>query len=336
MSGQMIDVDGMCAALEAQGLGTAAAICKKFAAGSAAYCSNVVNKDTMMSQQGAPAGGFTAQRLAAMQQQGGQTMLVPVAPSPAGDCGCGCGGKPGGCGGGGACGLPPQRPIPPSSQPVPVPVVGGGTGSCLPGTAQVMPPKCYDCSAIDPCLQAYLYDAQLRLDPWAYEQLRINELPIVNIDKFVGAAPYVNFPLAAGASTFYAQADVQILPFRPAAVKAQPEWTGQPANSKVTLTFYSGPSGLTNITSPNTAGLVKIGQGFKLSNFTCFDDCYYGPFPEFESCRGSAIPYQRSIYVEIVVGAVGQSVLNGIGLELIKAKTYVAAQLCGNFKWFCA
>lgn len=303
--GTMVDLDELCGAFNAAGMDNTGAMCRRFAAGIGAAAGAVKNG-----------------------QQVQQVTAIATRQSE----GCGCGGACGGGGCGGACGLPQQRPFQPQAL-----QQGNGTPGCgpvytRPGAA--MPPKCYDCSAIDECLAEYLYDAQLRLTPWEYDQLRVRENPLVNLDKTVGSAPFQNFPLTAGTAGVFAQADSQILPYRPLAVKAQPEWSGTPANSKVILTFYAGPAGLTNLA--NTDALVQIGSPFKLSNFTCADDCYFGPFPEFESCKGSAIPYGRSIYVKIEVGAVGQSVLNGLGLELIKHKTLQANVLCGNFKWFCA
>lgn len=309
--GTMIDLDQLCAGLDAAGMQNIGAACRKFAGGMQAYCG--------ASQDGQPVTTATA-ALARQQDAGG--------------CGCGCGGAcKGGCGNGRACGIPQQRPIP---EPGMVPSSSTATPGCAPAYARpggAMPPKCYDCSSMDECLAQFLYDAQLRLSPWEYEQLRVNENPLVNLDKFVGSISFQNYPLTANTSGLFAQQDEQRLPYRPLAIKAQPEWTGTPANSKVILTFYAGPYGLDNLTS--TSPLVQIGSPFKLSNFTCHDDCYFGPFPEFESCRGSAIPFERSVYVKVEVGATGQSTLNGLGLEIIKHKTYAARNLCSNFNWFC-
>lgn len=190
-------------------------------------------------------------------------------------------------------------------------------GMCT--SIQSMLQKCRFCRKIDPCVAwMYLKDAE-DLDAAAWEALLQKEGQLVHIDKFVGAAPYVDFPLAANKKGIFTQNDQQQLSYWPEILKLSPDWTGTPMPSKVVLRWFTGPKGLTGLTG--TSALIQIGEDQTLADYACGDSCYVIPFPKVRLCPMGHIPMQRAVYLEVETKAIGAAEVAGINATIIKRGT---------------
>jgi hypothetical protein len=244
--------------------------------------------------------------------------VVPGMPGGCGSCGGGCangqcsfGGGSGGGGpefyGAGRPGGPPAIPQQPGGPPV------------------MVVPGCYsECDGIDPCLYAFLLEARKRFDEWSWLELMKREIDIVHLDTNVGDGVVYQVPaqpLAANQQAILVQNAAQQLPWQPGLIKLNADWNGTKAPSLVTINFWSGISGITNIADPTTAGLIQIGSSYKLSDFECAQDCYLAPWPKLFGCGTNAIPDTRRVYVEVRVGAVGAATLSSYSVTVLKRRT---------------
>ena len=234
--------------------------------------------------------------------------------------GCGCGGKCGGGCGGGSCsmgsGNVPGIPIPSSLPGIP------GAGANY--------PACYTaCRQINPCLGPYLANQALQIDSWSLLELYKNEAEIVHNDVSVGAAPYQSdTPLAAGQSILYAQEVGQQLAYIPGALKVKATFSdGNDYQALLSLTLYSGPRGLTGLTSVN--GLIRIGRPYTFEDFVCGTSCYLAPWPKLFNCANQVIPGERSVYVLVQAGALPDNVtVTSLSIVTIKADTPQYVNCC--------
>lgn len=227
-----------------------------------------------------------------------------VVPGGCGSCGGGC--ANGQCSFGGGSG-PPAIPQQPGGPPV------------------MVVPGCYsECDGIDPCLYAFLLEARKRFDEWSWLELMKREIDIVHLDTNVGDGVTYQVPaqpLATGQNAILVQNAQQQLPWQPGLIKLNADWTGTKAPSLVTINFWSGISGITNIADPTAAGLIQIGSSYKLSDFECAQDCYLAPWPKLFGCGTNAIPDTRRVYVEVRVGAVGAATLSSYSVTVLKRRT---------------
>ena len=244
-------------------------------------------------------------------------------------CGGGCAG--GKCslvtqgGGGGPIVYGGGRP----SGPMPIPQQPGGP-------PVMVVPGCYsECDGIDPCLYQFLMEARLRFDEWSWLELMKREIDVVHFDTNVGNG-IVNQvpaqPLAANQNAILVQNASQQLPWQPGLIKVNADWTGTKAPSLVTINFWSGIAGLTNIGDPTAAGLIQIGSSYKLSDFECAQDCYLAPWPKLFGCSTNAVPDTRRVYVEIRVGAVGAATLSSYSITVLKRQTAQCDKWTGIYK----
>lgn len=248
-------------------------------------------------------------------QMSAAALAMPQRVVPGGGCqGCGGGCAGGKCsfgngsmGGGGY----PNGPQPIPQQP------GGPPIMVVPG--------CYsECDGIDPCLYQFLLEARKRFDEWSWLELSKREIDVVHLDTNVGDGVTYQVPaqpLAASQQAILVQNAAQQLPWQPGLIKLNADWTGTKAPSLVTINFWSGIAGITNIGDPVTAGLIQIGSSYKLSDFECAQDCYLAPWPKLFGCGTNAIPDTRRVYVEVRVGAVGAATLSSYSVTVLKRAT---------------
>lgn len=183
---------------------------------------------------------------------------------------------------------------------------------------------CTLCRKLDPCV-AWMYANDRRdFDSAAWEQLLARDGQLVHVNKYVGAAPYEDLPLEAGKKSIFSQTDEQQLSYWPELIKLDPDWTGTAMPTKVTLKWYTGPKGLTGLT--DTSALLQIGETQTLADYACGTSCYLVPFPEVKLCAMGHIPNRRAVYLEVLVGAVGEAVVTGIGATIIKRGTALWAR----------
>lgn len=248
-------------------------------------------------------------------QMSAAALAMPQRVVPGGGCqGCGGGCAGGKCsfgngsmGGGGY----PNGPQPIPQQP------GGPPIMVVPG--------CYsECDGIDPCLYQFLLEARKRFDEWSWLELSKREIDVVHLDTNVGDGVTYQVPaqpLAASQQAILVQNAAQQLPWQPGLIKLNADWTGTKAPSLVTINFWSGIAGITNIADPVAAGLIQIGSSYKLSDFECAQDCYLAPWPKLFGCGTNAIPDTRRVYVEVRVGAVGAATLSSYSVTVLKRAT---------------
>ena len=186
-------------------------------------------------------------------------------------------------------------------------------------------PGCYsECDGIDPCLYQFLLEARKRFDEWSWLELSKREIDVVHLDTNVGDGVTYQVPaqpLAASQQAILVQNAAQQLPWQPGLIKLNADWTGTKAPSLVTINFWSGIAGITNIADPVAAGLIQIGSSYKLSDFECAQDCYLAPWPKLFGCGTNAIPDTRRVYVEVRVGAVGAATLSSYSVTVLKRAT---------------
>lgn len=223
--------------------------------------------------------------------------------TPHKDCGCG---KKGACG---INGCPPgMTPMTPGAPPL------------------MILPQCYtNCTCMSECLLAFMRHARLDFSEWSWLELAKSESEIVHINQSVGVAPgYLpaGKPIGANVNAIFMQELKQQLPFEPGLIKIDAKWTGTPTPGDVTVNFYEGDRNITNITSPQAAGLILIGRSYTLADFECKDDCFLVRWPRLFGCATSAIPHRRAIYAEFRGGPnMGQSQLIDLNTTILKRAT---------------
>ena len=166
--------------------------------------------------------------------------------------------------------------------------------------------------------------ARKRFDEWSWLELSKREIDVVHLDTNVGDGVTYQVPaqpLATGQQAILVQNAAQQLPWQPGLIKLNADWTGTKAPSLVTINFWSGIAGITNIADPVAAGLIQIGSSYKLSDFECAQDCYLAPWPKLFGCGTNAIPDTRRVYVEVRVGAVGAATLSSYSVTVLKRAT---------------
>lgn len=193
-------------------------------------------------------------------------------------------------------------------------------------------PACYNCRPVDPCLSGMMKMARYNFDDHGWFALWTTDPSIVHFSKSVGAAPYAAaVPIGSGAKLLFAQEDAQQLPYLPGLFKANFRFTdGKDLSDNVTLRVFTGPRGLTALTS--TSGLTKAGGDLKLSDFKCGDTCWLVPYPRLINCLSTGIPDTRAVYIEIETGALGAgNNLETLSVTLMKRHTKICERTCTEF-----
>jgi hypothetical protein len=197
------------------------------------------------------------------------------------------------------------------------------------------------CRPLSPCfiwaLQAQLLRTSLRRMYWMLER----DDDSVELSQFVGLdseADMVNVletPMGSDKVCILAGSLSQLLGFIPAVTKVTANWTGTSAITKVNITLYQGPKGLTGLTKATLeAQCVPLGQTKKLSKWYCAapngqdGTCFVRPFPPFLGCSGSIIPDTETVYALIETLDLGDTEIDGFTIEVIKAGTGDAVQWC--------
>jgi hypothetical protein len=248
----------------------------------------------------------------------------PALPATAGHGGCS-----GNCGGncaGGACAMPAT-----GMPGIPATVLPG-----VPGMGRNWP-ACYTaCKTLNPCLVPYLQNQALEIDSWALMELYKNESQIVhhNVVASAAAGSFVaGLPLASNQTIVFAQEIGQQLAYMPGALKVSATFSdGGDHQSALGLTLFSGPRGLTGLTSvAATTGLIQIGRPFTFMDFVCGTACYLAPWPELYNCANQVIPGQRAVYVAVTAGAIpGAATVTDMSIVTIKADTAQFVNCCGK------
>jgi hypothetical protein len=195
------------------------------------------------------------------------------------------------------------------------------------------------CRPLHPCfvwaLQMMLTRVSLRRLYWMLER----DDDSAEINQFVGnGADFVNINTTAMVSnkkSLLAMTPAQLLPLIPAVSKATATWVGDPVVTNVTLTLYQGAKGLTNLSLADlNTQLLPLGQPKNLSRWFCTapngqdGNCFVRPWPPFLGCSGSIIPDTEAVYLLIETGVLGDSQLQGLSFEVIKAGTMDAKKYC--------
>lgn len=276
---------------------------------------------------------------------------------PGRPCAGGCGGSCGGGCGGGSTQFPPPQNLPPGMDPPPgymPPTPPGGwfppNQPCNPmspmgiprGTVPLLnqlPPKCYNCACIDPCLYPALAFARQNFDQYQWLLAMENDGMLVHLNVNAGGVGFNTppVPLLANTESFFAQQVEQVLPYIPGLVKVNVTFDGVHTPGAVKLQFYTGPNptltGVTPAQLSATGGQFAVaGRAFELTDFECGDACYVQEFPKFMMCTPGPIPYTRALYVRVTVGALpADTTITSLTITILKQGTRSYANCCKQF-----